>query len=157
MNRMMAPESRSRPLFSLMRHSGTAANATASNATMTKPIAGTRLTTYFPGRLGLCTCCAPAPRSCRGRSDGQASGAKPSGRATQQKPIRGSFRSPILIAHQRYDHAADGAHLLIVQAGTHYHGADIAHHGFALGRRKEEFGRIQFLFQMLEQPHQVLA
>src|SRR5258706_8600927 len=77
--------------------------------------------------------------------------------ATRAKPIVGTALTAllfslasVLVAHQRHDHAAYGARLLIGKARTHYHGADVAYHGFALGGRKEEFCRIQFPLQMLQ-------
>src|SRR5258705_4217529 len=74
--------------------------------------------------------------------------------ATRAKPIKGTALTALLfslasvfVAHQRHDHAANGARLLIGEARTHYHGADVAYHGFPLDRRQEEFCRIQFPLQ----------
>src|SRR5579872_6473188 len=140
MNRAIAASSRARAVPFTRRHSGTAAKAMAARATTAKPMTGSAVT-YCPS-LNRDTCCAPTRRSCRGGSDGQA---KPSGRATQQKTIRGSFTTSVFVPHQRDDHAADGAHLLIGEAGPHYHGPYVAHHGFALGGREKELGCVQFL------------
>src|SRR5258707_10218913 len=74
--------------------------------------------------------------------------------ATRAKPIKGTALTAslfslasVFVAHQCHDHAANGARLLIGEARTHYHGADVAYHGFALDGRKEEFGGVQFPFQ----------
>src|ERR1700753_288717 len=119
MNRAIAASSRARALPLALRHSGTAAKAMAIRATTAKPMMGSAVTDC--PSFGRGTCCAPEQRSCPGGSDGQANEVKPSGRATQQRNIRGSFSTPILVPDQRDDHAADGAHLLIGEAGPHYH------------------------------------
>src|SRR5207253_1582945 len=155
MVRVTAARARARALPFSLRHSGTLAKAMAMRATTTKPMTGSAVTSC--PFLGLCTYFEPAPRSCRGGSDGQASEARPCGRATQQKTIRGSFSPSILVSHQSHDHAADGAHLLIGEAGTHYHGPDVAHHGFPLGGREKELGRVQLALQMLEQAGELKA
>src|SRR5678815_3345638 len=81
--------------------------------------------------------------------------------ATRTKPMMGTrvtwlffLLASVLVAHQRHDHAANGARLLIAQAGTHYHGAYVAHHGFPLGGGEKELCRVQLMLQMLEKPGQ---
>src|SRR5689334_21309892 len=65
--------------------------------------------------------------------------------ATRTKPMMGTaftrlffLLASVFVAHQGHDHAADGARFLIAQAGTQYHGAHIAHHGFPLGGGEKE-------------------
>src|SRR5471032_898801 len=85
-------------------------------------------------------------------------------RAIRTKPMMGAALTPfssllasVFVAHQRHDHAANGADLLIVQTRPQYHGAQVAHHGSLLGGGKEKPARVEFALQMLEQIHQFLA
>src|SRR3954471_9049393 len=61
---------------------------------------------------------------------------------------------PVLASGQSHDHAAQGLHLLISEAGAVNGAANGAHHGVALLGREEKSAFLQFAFQVVEQVEQ---